>query len=225
MADEEKRKYTIEDIARELGVSKTTVSRAISGKGRIGKDTRARVLRFIEEHDYRPNSLAKGLAQRKTYNIGLLLPLAYEAAEVLFFRDCMNGICKTASAKEYDVLISMTDGTDLAALRRMAANWKVDGVILGCLAERSAAQEYLLECGLPFVQIDSPLRSDAVLVSCEKGGHPVTEMHLQKAAYQKNGGCSLDAARLGSAACLRLLQLLGEQTDEAEELHAASEER
>ena len=48
---EEKKVYTIEDIARELGVSKTTVSRAISGKGRIGQATRARVLQFIEEHD------------------------------------------------------------------------------------------------------------------------------------------------------------------------------
>ena len=64
--EEEKKIYTIEDIARELGVSKTTVSRAISGKGRIGKETKERVLAYIEEHDYKPNVIAKGLAQSKT---------------------------------------------------------------------------------------------------------------------------------------------------------------
>ena len=73
METEEKKIYTIEDIARELGVSKTTVSRAISGKGRISQATRDRVRAFIKEHDYRPNVVAKGLAQRKTYNIALLL--------------------------------------------------------------------------------------------------------------------------------------------------------
>lgn len=60
METEEKKIYTIEDIARELGVSKTTVSRAISGKGRISQATRDRVRAFIKEHDYRPNVVAKG---------------------------------------------------------------------------------------------------------------------------------------------------------------------
>ena len=49
METEEKKIYTIEDIARELGVSKTTVSRAISGKGRISQATRERVQAFIKE--------------------------------------------------------------------------------------------------------------------------------------------------------------------------------
>lgn len=56
--------YTIDDIARELGVSKTTVSRAISGKGRISKETRERVFAFIEEHDYRPNVVARACAEQ-----------------------------------------------------------------------------------------------------------------------------------------------------------------
>ena len=60
--------FTIADIARELGVSKTTVSRAISGKGRISEATRKRVLSFIEDNKYRPNPLAKGLANSRTYN-------------------------------------------------------------------------------------------------------------------------------------------------------------
>ena len=52
MGNEEKKNITIADVAEALGVSKTTVSRAISGKGRIGQETRDRVLKYIEEHDY-----------------------------------------------------------------------------------------------------------------------------------------------------------------------------
>ena len=127
MTEEEKRIYTIDDIARELGVSKTTVSRAISGKGRIGQATRERVLAFIKEHDYRPNVVARGLAQRKTYNIALLMPKDYVATEFLFFKDCMNGICEVASEYNYDIIISMIDGEDISQIQRLEANRKVDG--------------------------------------------------------------------------------------------------
>ena len=56
-------KMTISDVAEALNISKTTVSRAISGKGRIGAETRRRVLEYIEEHNYKPSVIAKGLAQ------------------------------------------------------------------------------------------------------------------------------------------------------------------
>lgn len=49
---ENDKKITISDVADALGVSKTTVSRAISGKGRIGTETRERVLAYIKEHNY-----------------------------------------------------------------------------------------------------------------------------------------------------------------------------
>ena len=54
---------TIHDVARELGVSASTVSRAISGKGRIGAATRDRILAYIEEHGFYPNAAAQSLAQ------------------------------------------------------------------------------------------------------------------------------------------------------------------
>ena len=62
-SDGKGKKMTINDVAEQLGVSISTVSRAISGKGRIGNETRRKVLKFIEEHDYHPNSSAKSLAQ------------------------------------------------------------------------------------------------------------------------------------------------------------------
>lgn len=55
------KKLTMEDVARELGVSKTTVSRSVSGKGRIGKKTRERVLNYIEEHTQKAQPEEKAL--------------------------------------------------------------------------------------------------------------------------------------------------------------------
>ena len=72
---------TISDVAEALGVSKTTVSRAISGKGRIGEATRQKVLAYIEEHDYKPNVIARGLAQSKTFNLCVVMPEDYRSEE------------------------------------------------------------------------------------------------------------------------------------------------
>ena len=164
MGEEVKKNYTIDDIARELGVSKTTVSRTISGKGRIGQETREKVLAFIEAHDYRPNVLAKGLAQRKTYNLALMLPLDYAATEFPFFKDCMNGICEVASEHDYDIIVSMLGSDDLSKLQRLIANRKVDGIIVSRAVVSSAAQEYMKENKVPFVVIGPCTEPDVISV-------------------------------------------------------------
>lgn len=156
MADDRKTEHlTIGDIAKELGVSKTTVSRAISGKGRIGTETRERVQQYIEEHHYRPNVIAKGLAQSRTYNIGLVIPGDYNIVELPFFQNCMLGISKTASALDYDVLISIVTAQDISRLQRVVINHKVDGVILTRTLVEDAPAAYLKKAGIPFVTIGS----------------------------------------------------------------------
>ncbi len=146
---------TIGDIAAELGVSKTTVSRAISGKGRIGEQTRERVLEYIEEHHYSPNVVAKGLAQNKTFNLGMVLPGDYNIVELPFFQNCMLGISRTASSHGYDVLISMVTADDITQLERAVTNRKIDGVILTRTLTDDAPMKYLKENGVPFVAIGS----------------------------------------------------------------------
>lgn len=158
----EDKNLTIGDIAEKLGVSKTTVSRAISGKGRIGAETREKVIRYIKEHDYRPNVIARGLAQSRTYNIGLVIPGNYNLVELPFFQNCMLGISKTASMLDYDVLISVVMPDDISRLRRVVINHKVDGVILTRTLIEDASVAYLKETGIPFVTIGST-KDDAVV--------------------------------------------------------------
>lgn len=146
---------TIGDIAAELGVSKTTISRAISGKGRIGEKTRKRVLSYIEEHHYRPNIIARGLAQNKTFNLGVVLPGDYNVVELPFFQKCMLGISRVASARGYDVLISMVTAENTSQLKRVVMNRKIDGAILTRTLAVDKPMKYLLQEGVPFVAIGS----------------------------------------------------------------------
>ncbi|HBN56525.1 MAG TPA: LacI family transcriptional regulator [Lachnospiraceae bacterium] len=149
--EKDKKKYTIEDIARELGVSKTTVSRALSGKGRIGRETVERVQAFVAERGYRPNVIARGLAQSRTYNLGLVIPM--EDTDVSFFKECMGGICEKASEYNYDVIMAIMKEDRLTQLHRLVANHKVDGIILTRATVESGAVRFLKEQGIPFVVI------------------------------------------------------------------------
>lgn len=90
-SQEENKTLTIADIADTLGVSKTTVSRAISGKGRIGSETRERVLKYIDAHNYTPNVIAKSLAQNKTYNLAVVMPGDYEPDRSAVFSELYHG--------------------------------------------------------------------------------------------------------------------------------------
>lgn len=152
---EKDKNITIADVAEALGVSKTTVSRAISGKGRIGKETRNRVLAYIEEHDYKPNVIAKGLAQSKTYNLCVVMPGEYDVVDLTFFQECLFGIQEIAGIMEYDLLLSICQTNDISSLERIIANRKVDGAILMRTFVEDAQIEFLQEKHVPFVTIGS----------------------------------------------------------------------
>ncbi|MDE7203090.1 MAG: LacI family transcriptional regulator [Lachnospiraceae bacterium] len=145
------KKITILDVAEALNVSKTTVSRAISGKGRISEDTRQKVLAYIKANDYKPNVIAKGLAQKKTYNIALVIPGDCNLVEMPFFQNSMQGICEEASANDYDVMLVTTTGSSSANLERMIANNKVDGVILSRSLVKDRNVALLKAQSIPFV--------------------------------------------------------------------------
>lgn len=214
MEREEKRNITIADVAEALGVSKTTVSRAISGKGRIGKETRTRVLEYISEHDYKPNVIAKGLAQSKTYNLCVVMPGDYDVVDLHFFQECLFGIQQIAGGMEYDILLCISQTNDVSSLERIVDNHKVDGVILMRTVTVDLQIEFLLQRNLPFVTIGSSNYANVVQVdhdhmsACREltsiilmkqmkrialiGGneaHVVTQARLQgfREAYQKMG--------------------------------------
>lgn len=152
---ENRQNINIGDIASALGVSKTTVSRAISGKGRISDATRNRVKSYIEEHNYRPNVMARGLANHKTYNIALILPAEFAGFEQPFSRESLSGVCQTAVKCDYDVVITIMQPNDLAPVKRIIENKKVDGCVLFQAMENDTVISYLKSAGVPFVLMGS----------------------------------------------------------------------
>lgn len=161
MSDE---KITIDDVARALGISKTTVSRAISGKGRVGSSTRDKVMEFIEKYNYRPNVSAKALASQRTYNIGVVWPDDYNAVDLPFFQRCMIGMNEVTAGNGVDIIVSLINGDDISGLKRLVENRKVDGIILTRTLVDDIPAAYLKKSGLPFVVVGKSNDPDLISV-------------------------------------------------------------
>lgn len=145
-----KQNITIDDIARDLGVSKTTVSRAISGKGRIAPQTRQRVMDYIAEHHYRPSAAAKALAENRTCNLALVLPHSFMKLDLPFVRESMSAICEEASLLDYNILIAIASDDRPESLLRILDDRKADGVILSQTSENLTLARQLMARGTPF---------------------------------------------------------------------------
>ena len=168
--DQSKENITIHDVAKALGVSASTVSRAISGKGRIGEGTRRRVLQYIDENSFYPNASARSLAQSKTYNIAIIMPEVKDLVDMPFFHSCMHGAEEAAQLNDYDLLVVTTDGGNTKPLERMVNNRKVDGMILTRLYKHDAFVAYLKSAGIPFVAIGNSDDKDIVTVDHDNYG-------------------------------------------------------
>jgi len=155
---------TIGDVADALGISKTTVSRAISGKGRISEQTREKVMDYISKHNYKPNPMARGLAEQRTYNICWIMPGEASATDLLFFQRCMIGIVETAIVEGYDILITMNYEDDISQIERVVENKKIDGAVLGRTLVSDETVRFLKASGVPFVAIGSTPETDVVQI-------------------------------------------------------------
>ncbi len=186
--DAVEKKLTIADVAEHLGISKTTVSRAISGKGRVSEETRRRVQQYIDQMDYKPNVIAKGLAQSKTFNIAVMLPMDCDMQELPFFQNCMCGICDAAAKRDYDVLAIYAATGSLGGLERIISNHKVDGVVLTRTLVEDAAAEYLKNRNVPVVAVGSS--ADPSLIQIDHDHRSACQeltMHLLNQGVRKAG--------------------------------------
>ncbi len=146
-------KLTMDIIAQKLDVSKTTVSRAISGKGRVGPETRDKVLKYIDSLGYKPNSMASALAGSKTYNIGVVLPDTNERGDAPFFKDCLVGVTEAAARRDYDTVLAVVSYDNLSRLERLVEGRRVDGIILTRGDKGGKVAAYLGRQNMPFVLI------------------------------------------------------------------------
>ena len=152
-----KRKITLKQIARELDVSISTVSKSLRNSLEIGEETRLKVQAFAKFYNYKPNNIALSLKNRKTKSIGIIIP------EIVhyFFSTVINGIEQVANEHGYSVVICLSDDSfDKEVLNmEMLANGSIDGFIMSLSKETQYKGDFhhiteVINQGMPVVMFD-----------------------------------------------------------------------
>lgn len=149
----------IGEIARRAGVSRSTVSYALSGKRAVSPRTRARIQQVIEEFDYRPNAAARALKEGRTRTIGLFIPpparrLTYMQLEFV------ASVLEAAAQEDLDVLVSPSGDPQEHTFNRLIDARRVDGVILMEIRLSDPRVPRLRKAGMPFVTIGHTAEPD-----------------------------------------------------------------
>lgn len=133
-----KEKYeavTIKDLARELGLSTSTISRALRDSHEISPDTKNRVIEQARKVNYQPNPIALSLREGKTMNIGIIVT---EIANS-FFAEVINGVESVAIERGYNVIIAQSRESAACELRdlKFLSSRSVDGLLISVSTETS----------------------------------------------------------------------------------------
>ena len=156
------RSVTIKDLAAELELSITTISRALNGYADVGEKTRAKVEEAARRMGYRPNRNAQRLVLQRTHNIAWV----QSANELKYldphFAEVMAGVLTSAREVNYDiVLTSHAVGREVATYDRYVRDNSVDGFIVDLPQEDDERISFLLESGRPFVVHGREQRADS----------------------------------------------------------------
>ena len=152
-----KKKITLKQIAKELDVSISTVSKSLRNSPEIGEETRLKVQAFAKFYHYKPNNIALSLKNRKTKTIGIIIP------EIVhhFFSTVINGIEQVANENGYNVVICLSnDSFDKEVLNmELLANGSIDGFIMSLSKETQFKGDFhhiteVINQGMPVVMFD-----------------------------------------------------------------------
>lgn len=167
---------TLDDVATRAGVSAKTVSRVVNGERAVRPQTRQRVLRAIEQLEYRPNLLARGLSGSHAYTIGLV----YDNPNAYYIIAMQQGALAACDALHFGLQIRPCNSraAGLAEeLRDFAHRSRLSGLVLTTpVSERSASLRRLASYGIPFVRILSAAREP-------RDGFPCVYVDDRDAAY------------------------------------------
>ena len=143
----------LKKLSETLGLSQTTVSRALNGYPEVSEKTRRRVAEAARQHNYRPNTRAKSLATGRAMAVGHVIPISTKHEIVNpVFADFIAGAGETYSKAGYDMVLSVVpDADEASAYAEMKAKGNVDGVIVHGPRLDDRRIPLLHEIGLPFV--------------------------------------------------------------------------
>lgn len=164
---------TIKDIAKKGDVSVTTVSRVLNNKPDVGDDTRTKILKIIDEMNYNPNSVARGLVTQKTHTIGLIIPDISNP----FFPQVARAVEDKAQKLGYSVIFFNTDNhleREKKAVELLKSK-QVDGLIVSLSLGNEKILKQLKASNYPVIQIDRSVLSNS---------YPLVSIDNTNSAYQ-----------------------------------------
>lgn len=178
---------TIKDIAKALGISTSTVSRALRDSYEISNTTKQLVVDYAKNINYKPNPIALSLKAKKSKSIGIILPEISNN----FFSQVINGIECVASNYGYNVVITQNFecyNNELNNINFLASR-SVDGCLVSVCSETEDFTHFknLQERGFPIVFFDrivEDIKAHKVSIDNEQGAYDITK-HLLKNNYRK----------------------------------------
>jgi len=178
---------TIKDIARELNVSSSTVSRALKDYPGISDETKRKVKEVAEKLNYRPNAIALSLRKSRSFTIGVIIPEVVH----FFFSTVISGIEEVASSRGYNVILSQTNESltrEKSSIDTMLSN-QIDGFLVSFSKETTDFDHFsrLLDHGYPIVFFDrvpNITHSINVMVDDYHGAYNATS-HLISQGYSR----------------------------------------
>lgn len=177
---------TIKDIARMSGVSISSVSRVINNSKPVNPEIRERVQRVISETDFRPNALARGLINKSTNLIGVIIPqINYISAELI------NGIEEVANQNGYNIILSnsrVDTEKELKALDIFKEK-QVDGIILSSVVITDRHIQSMKKNNIPVVIVGQKTTKHKIPWVDVENYTPITEMvrYLIRCGHEKIG--------------------------------------
>lgn len=142
----------LKDLSKALGLSQTTVSRALNGFPEVNDATRRRVVEMAAKLGYAPNQQARRLAKGVSMSIGHVIPLSLHEMMNPIFMEFIAGAGETYSRHGYDMILSVVeDHRETDAYYEITAKKKADGVIVHGPRVEDTRHELLDELGMPFV--------------------------------------------------------------------------
>jgi LacI family transcriptional regulator len=142
----------LKSLAKNLGISETTVSRALNGYPEVSERTRQRVLLAAQQAGYRPNPMARSLASGRTNVVGIIHPLhANDLADPMFIQ-IVGGMVESLEARQMDLVMApVSVANEMRAYQHMVKERRVDGLIVSRTRLYDERIAYLAKQGLPFV--------------------------------------------------------------------------
>ena len=172
-----RKKITLKYIARELGVSISTVSKALKNSDEIGTETKEKIQVFAKQYNYKPNNIAVSLKNRRTKNIGVIIPDIVHH----FFTTVLRGIENYANTQGYNVIVCLSDESfDKEVINmELLANGSIDGFIMALSAGTQLKNDYnhlkeVTEQGIPLVLFDrvtDQVDCDKVVINDREGAY------------------------------------------------------